>query len=903
MQSEQASLVNSEKIPWHALSEAVVLQRCGVDPEAGLDGTEVEQRQVEAGFNRLESQSGGGWSRLLLRQLSSVLIFILLFAAGVSWLVGERVDAIAILMIVLLNAALGFVQEWRAERSIEALQRLLVSAATVLRGGVVQRVDRASLVPGDIVLLAPGDQAPADIRLTAGVALEMDESALTGESVTVPKEVTAVAEETPLYGRASMLHMGTAVAAGRGRGVVVATGMRTQLGRIAGLAQGVDRAPTPLQRRLSRLARQLGFLSLSLALAVSLLGWLGGRPLFEMFLVGVSLAVAVVPEGLPAVVTITLALGVQSMARRNALLRRLPTTETLGATDVICTDKTGTLTRGEMTVRRIWLPSGELEVTGVGYGPEGQFLDNDRVVAPATRPELLGLLRTARICNHATVAPSDDGWVATGDPTEAALIALWGKAGAAETVPQLLGEFPFDSRRKRMTVVAGPATGPVAHVKGAPEIILPRCRFVQTTGGLATPMTAALSAQIEARYEAYADSGLRTLAIACRELPDQRLEVDEVEADLTLLGLVGIIDSARPEVGAAIATAATAGIRTIVITGDAGRTAVAVANEVGLNVEQVVTGAELSEMSDAELDRCVGGSVLFARTAPEQKLRIVQMLQRQNHVVGMTGDGINDAPALKQADIGIAMGIRGTDVARASADMVLTDDNFVSIVAAVEEGRRQFANISKFVRYLLSSNIGEVVAILLNILLGGPLILVPAQLLWVNLVTDGLTAVALGLEPVEPGVMQRPPRSASEGILGRHGLLTVLILGGYVGLVPLVLFHYYLTAGADLELARTVAFTSLVMAELFNLFNFRALYTQIWGVPFFSNPWLLGACGLSLVLQLLVIYWPPLGGALKTVPLSMGDWFVITLCSAPILLLGALWKQLQQRGPGRRLNS
>jgi len=878
---------------WHAEPAEAVVRQLQTDPGKGLTSEQARRRLKEYGPNQLQTRKRERWYQVLVRQFMDVLIAILLIAAAISFAIGETGDAVTILAIVVLNGILGFVQEWKAEKALAALAKMLAPRCKVIRDGREQEIRARLLVPGDIVLLEIGDRIPADLRLLEAVNLKADESALTGESVPVHKEVAPVAADTPLANRRCMAWMGTNITNGRGRGVVVATGMATEFGRIARLTQSIKAEPTPLQRKLAVLGKQLGIISIGISLLVAVAGWLLGKPLTEMFLTGVSLAVAVVPEGLPAVVTITLALGVRAMVRRRALLRRLQAAEALGAATVICTDKTGTLTQNEMTVRRIWLPSGEVEVTGVGYDPAGHFEVGGKKLDYRQHPDLLALLETGLVCNHASIYRDEEGWHQRGEPTEAALVVAAYKAWLSLPVKeQTLTEFSFNSARKRMTVIRREPDGRVAYVKGAPEVILERCTRILENGE-ERPLTEADRRAFEAAYSRMAENGLRTLALARRRLPGEiPLDEDAVEQELTLLGVVGIIDPPRPEVPAAVRTAREAGIRVIMITGDAAPTALAIARRIGLRAQRAITGRELNELDDAALLKELNGEVLFARTTPEHKLRIVTLLQGLDQVVAMTGDGVNDAPALKKADIGIAMGLRGTDVAKGAADMVLTDDNFASIVGAVEEGRRQYDNIQKFVRYLLSSNTGEVIAIFVNILLGGPLILLPVQILWMNLVTDGMTAVALGLEPVEKGVMKRPPRASSEPVLDRTGMLVILLLGGYIGGATLWIFHHYLASGEAnaVLLAQTVAFTGIIVLEKVNVFNFRSLRAPMPVIGFFTNPWVLGAWTLTIGLQVCAVYLPFLQDALHTVPLGWRDWGFIALMALPVFLVTELYK-------------
>ncbi len=881
--------------PWHSIDRHEVCFAFDTDAEQGLGSHEAARRLARYGPNAISEEPGRTRAEVFARQFVDVLIWILLVAAAISFAVGEVVDAAAILVIVVLNGVLGYVQEWRAEQALGALRRMLTPVCTVIRDGDEREVDSTALVPGDLVVLETGDRVPADLRLVETVDLQIDEAPLTGESLPVHKTAKPVPEDTALAERASMAWMGTNVTNGRGRGVVVATGMDTQFGRIAQLTQTLGTETTPLQRRLAGLGRQLGAIALTVAAAVSVAGVVSGRPPLEMFLTGISLAVAIVPEGLPAVVTITLALGVRQMVRRNALLRRLQVAEALGSATVICTDKTGTLTRNEMTVTRIWLPDGPVDVTGIGYTPEGRFLRDGQPVDPGRHPGLFALLETGLVCNHARLARDGERWVPRGDPTEAALLVAAAKAGLGPPAEPPVGELSFSSARKRMTVLVEDDRGLVAHTKGAPEVVLARCTRILRDGREEELTDSDRDTFVDA-YRRLASDGLRTLALARRRLPDHHT-ADEIETELTLLGLVGLVDPPRPEVPGALRLAEQAGIRTVVITGDAAETAVTVARKIGLQVDRVVTGPELDDLADAELARMLGERVLFARTSPEHKLRLVQLLQSNGELVAMTGDGVNDAPALKQADIGVAMGIRGTDVAKAAADMILLDDNFASIVGAVEEGRRQYDNIQKFVRYLLSSNTGEVVAVLANILLGGPLILLPVQILWINLVTDGLTAVALGVEPAADDLMRQPPRPAREPILARRAMVTVLALGAYMGLAALWLFHRELAV--DAAKAQTMAFTGLVLLELANLFNFRSLRQPIARIGWRSNPWLLAAWVATVGLQVAAVYTPFLQAGLRTVPLGWGDWALLAAVAAPIFVVVEALKAWRVR-PSRR---
>ncbi len=864
---------------------------------SGLSSAEARRRLADYGPNELREGTRVGRLALLIRQFGDTLIFILLIAAGLALAIGETTDAVAILAIVVLNGLLGFAQEWRAEEALAALKRMMTVSARVVRDGQEQVIDARLLVPGDVITLRTGEKVPADARLIETSNFRTDESLLTGESAEVDKRAEPDHPSAPLAERFNHAFMSTVVAHGFARAEVVATGMRTEIGRIARLTEALGEEKTPLQAKLAVLGRQLGGLALTVAAVILAVGLAAGHSLLEMFLTAVALAVAAVPEGLPAVVTLTLAIGVRSMARRHALVRRLSATEALGATTIICTDKTGTLTENEMTVTSVWTASGEAAVSGVGYEPRGEFGPAEAVDRFAHRDDLAALLEVGLVCSHAALRHAEGQWEVIGEPTEGALIVAARKAGL-EAPPPSTGrrwEFSFSSERKRMTVVREHADIRRAYIKGAPEVILSRSSEILESGSV-RPLRPTDRAAVEAALARMGRSGLRTLALARRDLPPAAaLTEDEVETDLTFVGLVGLMDPPRPEVARALEECRSAGVRVLMITGDSATTAGSVARAIGLDYDDLIDGARLAEMTDAELAESLGRSPIFARVSPSDKLRIVSLLRERGEVVAMTGDGVNDAPALKRADVGIAMGRRGTDVAKGAADMVLTDDHFASIVAAVAEGRRQFDNIQKFVRYLLSSNVGEIVAIAGAMFFGGRLILLPAQILWMNLVTDGLTALALGVEPAEADVMKLPPRDPRRGILSPMALAAIAGLGGLIGLGTLGLFLRELELGGDPERARTLAFTCIIIMEKMNVFNFRSTRAPLLRLGLRSNPFLLAAWGGAILLQLAVIYLPPLQALFRTTPLAAADWLLVFALATPVLLIGESVKFLLGR--------
>jgi len=878
---------------WHVLSTEQVFAQLNAVP-AGLTSAEAARRLAEYGPNELRAADRVSPWAVLLGQFKNVLIVILLVAAALSAVLGHGVEAIAIAVIVLLAVLLGFVQEYRAERAIEALRRMAALTATVLRDGEEMEIPARDLAPGDVILLRAGDVVPADARLVEAVNLQIEEAALTGESVPVEKHTAPLANgQLALGDRKNLVYSGTVATYGRGRAAVIATGMNTEFGKITGMLQTVEAGKTPLQENLDRMGKTLAKAALVIVALIVALGVLRGQPFIEMFIFGIALAVAVVPEALPAVVTISLALGVQRMVKRNALVRRLPVVEALGSTTVICSDKTGTLTRDEMTVRKIFVAGRLLEVSGAGYEPHGSFAQDGVPVIPSG--PLLELLRGAALASDARLVERDGHWDIKGDPTEGALVVAADKAGQhradLETQFPRVNEIPFTSETKRMTTLHATANGPVAYAKGAAEIILDSCAWVLTEDG-AQPLDGAAREVILAQGRQMAGAALRVLGIATK--PDASIE--NAEHAMTFLGLVGMIDPPRSEAKAAIQACELAGIKVAMITGDHPLTAQAVARELGLlKTGRSVTGAELEAMNDAEFEREVAQIEVYARVSPAHKLRVVTALQKHGHIVAMTGDGVNDAPALKKADIGIAMGITGTDVSKEAASMTLTDDNFASIVAAVEEGRGIFGNIKKYLMYLLSSNIGEIGLMAGATLLGLPLPLTAVQLLYVNLVTDGLPALALAVDPPEKDLMRRKPRDPRTGIFTRP-VVTLMTVGGlWSTIANLGLFIWALNSGRSTAEAMTMTFVSLVLIQFFKAYNYRSDRNSVLDRPF-ANKWLNLAVASQLALMALVIYWPFLHDVFGTFYLTLEDWLIVAVLAFTVSPVLELAKWMVRRG-------
>ncbi|HET6598146.1 MAG TPA: cation-translocating P-type ATPase [Anaerolineales bacterium] len=939
--------VTQHQHEWHALGVQEVLEHLKVQGD-GLTSSEAKQRLEHYGPNQLKEAPRPTFLQTLWEQLNSFVVILLIIASAVSALLGDYVEAAAILAIVVLNALLGIVQERRAEQALAALKKLAAPDAQVMRDGRRVSIPAPELVPGDLVFLEAGNFIPADIRLLEAVNLRVEEASLTGESLAVQKNAATVLDkDVPLGDRKNTAFMGTVVSFGRGRGVVTNTGMRTQLGLIATMLQSVETEETPLQRRLDQLGKLLSVVSLFLVAIVFIVALVNSTNINELFtsplgyvrefaaeitdvfIIAISLAIAAVPEGLPAVVTVSLALGMREMIKRHALIRKLSSVETLGSATIICSDKTGTLTQNEMTVTRLWVDGRFVSITGTGYVPEGDFLVDGKKVDISDYPAALtalwlGLLNNDSLIETTGEEDSRKTYRIVGDPTEGALLVAAAKAGAAhvdikEAYPRE-NEVPFDSERKRMITihdVATPRTGDpspfsddeykdsdVIDVKGAPDVILELCTHYQDLNNQSRPLDAETRKRILAANDEMTKDALRVLGLAYRvveDVPDdpEQVKMEELEKDLIFVGLVGMIDPARTEVRPALERARAAGIRTVMITGDYPNTARAIAETIGLlqHGRDVMSGAQLDALSEQELRQVIEHTAVFARVSPEHKMRIVDALQANDEVVAMTGDGVNDAPAIKRADIGVAMGITGTDVAKETADMVLTDDNYASIVSAVEQGRIIYSNIRKFVFFLLSSNVAEIMIIFLATLAGLPAPLTAIQLLWLNLITDGAPALALAMEKGDPDIMEQKPRAKSEPIINRSmmlglgiqtvaqtaavltafglGLIWHLEAGAHVIGNPIVYLIQHDWRGIDVQTAETMAFVTLSLCELFRAYTVRSERASLFQIGIFSNHYMQYAVGLSIVLLLLVCSVPFLQPIFNTHFLNGREWVLV----------------------------
>ncbi|HDR5140316.1 TPA: calcium-translocating P-type ATPase, SERCA-type [Bacillus anthracis] len=884
---------------WYGMRAHEVEESTNTNVKVGLTEKEAEGRIKKFGTNELEEAKRPSALMVFLAQFKDFMVLVLFGATIVSAFLGEYIDSIAIVAIVIINGILGFFQERKAEKSLEALKELAAPQVTVLRNGKWVKAPSKALVLGDVIKFSSGDRIGADVRLVEASSLYIEESALTGESVPVQKKVEALqGQDVSIGDQKNMAFMGTMITRGSGTGVVVATGMNTAMGQIANMLQNAEQMETPLQRRLEQLGKILIIVALVLTALVVLAGVYQGNEVYHMFLAGVSLAVAAIPEGLPAIVTVALSLGVQRMIKKRAIVRKLPAVETLGCASVICSDKTGTMTQNKMMVTHMW-SGGELwKVTGQGYEPNGSFMKGEKEINAAKTKALYQLLTFGSLCNNANIIQKKKAYVLDGDPTEGALVAAAMKAGitreALKGKFEIIRELPFDSTRKMMSVIVRDREGKKFVVtKGAPDVLLQMSQTI-LWGDKQQPLSELYRKEVQAAIHSLGSQALRTIAVAFKPLKvtDSIEHERDVEKDFMLVGIQGMIDPPRPEVKQAVKECREAGIRTVMITGDHKVTAMAIAEQLSILPQggRVVEGVELASMDVEELENVVEDTYVFARVSPEHKLKIVKALQNKGHIVAMTGDGVNDAPAIKTADIGIAMGITGTDVAKEASSLVLLDDNFATIKSAIKEGRNIYENIRKFIRYLLASNVGEILVMLFAMLLALPLPMVPIQILWVNLVTDGLPAMALGLDKAEGDVMKRTPRHPKEGVFARGFAWKIISRGFLIGAVTLVAFIIaYNQHPNELKYAQTVAFATLVLAQLIHVFDCRSEHSVFHRNPF-GNVYLVGAVIISLLLMLVVIYYPPLQPIFSTMPIQARDWLLIGgLSSIPtFLLVGSL---------------
>jgi P-type Ca2+ transporter type 2C len=906
--------VDNEENAWHTLATEKVAAKLQTDAMAGLSIDEAARRSTQYGPNVLgDAKTRSLWT-ILAAQFKSIIVALLCAAAAVSLVLGDNVEAVAILVVILLNAGVGFFTEWRAEQSLDALKKQAVGNAFVIRDGEERQIPASSLVPGDLVVLTAGGRVPADGRVVESAPLQVEEAALTGESAAASKAVDPVADvHASLGDRRNMVYLGTAVTDGRGRLLVTAIGAKTEVGRIGTMIDEAGGRDTPLERQLARLGRLLVVVVLALCAVIVAAGLARGHDFLYMLKVGISLAIAAVPEGLTAVTTMTLAIGMTRMARMGALIRRLAAVETLGSTTVICTDKTGTLTQNEMTVQAMRLGERAIEFSGSGYGVSGEVRERGRTVDPRGDQTISLALRIGALCNDAKLSLDEGPPKVLGDPTEGALLVAARKGGLSledlEREYPRIDEVPFSSESKRMTTVhRAPGDGVVAYVKGAPGPIVEACSAM-VVDGKARSMISDDRKEALATNDELAKRAFRVLALAFKDLPNDYREEDLAGA-LTFVGLVGMIDPLRDEAKAAIETCRRAGIRTVMMTGDQEATAAEIGRQLGLDRDpygrslRTAHGRELAGLDEAGRRAIAAEVGVFARVSPEDKLRMVEALQSGGEVVAMTGDGVNDAPALKQADIGIAMGVKGTEVAKDASAMVITDDNFATIVRAVEQGRVVFANILRFVHYLFSCNLAEILVVFLSLLFGWPLPLLALQILWLNLITDVFPAMALALEPSNPEAMDRPPRDPKESMTSPRFLGLVVWQGALLCLVALAAFYigmrWYGEVGDGLLHAVTIAFMTLALAQTFHAFNARSQRLSAFTDRLFTNGWLWGAIGACIVLQLAAVYLPILQSVLRTTSLSVEDWLLILVSSlVPVGVVETVKAARRATGAGR----
>lgn len=886
---------------WHTVEVSDVLSDLKTQ-EKGLTRDEAARRLEEYGKNELAAEEKASLLSILASQFINVLIIVLLVSATISLILGKQVESISIFIIVILAAVLGTLQEFQAGKALEALRRMASPSATVIRDGETTEIPASDLVPGDIVVVNYGNKVPADIRIMESNNLQVEEAALTGESLAVEKMTAAIeGDNVPLGDRKNLLFMGTSISHGRGKGIVVGTGANTEFGKIASLLQNTKTEQTPLQKNLDKLGSQIGIIAIVVALALSTFSYIfNGGTILDAFIWAVALAVAIIPEALPAVVTIGLALGVKRMVKRQALIRKLPAVETLGAVNVICTDKTGTLTKDEMTIRKVFADSLVFDVDGSGYSPEGAVKHKGSKVTHVDNAILSKVLTYGILCSDAELKLTEEGWDVLGDPTEGAIVTAAKKAHidtiAVERNNPRVEEIPFSSDKRYMATAHKTDAGKLIVLKGAFEVILGKCSKVDTSAGAVT-ITSDIETNILKVTDEFASQALRVIAVAYSFVADDVALDESILKDLTLAGFVAMIDPPREEVKPAIATCKKAGIRTIMITGDHKATAFAIAKELKIadRDSQVYSGVEVANMSQSELDKAVNEASVFARIAPEHKLRIVESLMNQGNVAAMTGDGVNDAPALKKANIGVAMGITGTDVSKEAADMILTDDNFVTIVSAVEEGRTIFENIKKFLIFLLSGNAGTVFALMLAFAFGLELPMTPVQILFINFIMDGLIAIAISLEPTEAGIMGRKPRKVAEGIISGKGLLRIMTLGVVIAIVTFGVYYFaHKVYGLGLVESQTLFFLTLIFARLFNSLNNRSLNAS----AFTMNPLTNKPLIVSSIIGMLVVWTttavPVLQTAFGNTYINLQGWLVAAAAGAVVLIFGELFKLLNK---------
>lgn len=886
----------------HFLSSDDIEDKLKSDLKNGLSSSEAEDRLRHYGSNTLSATSRRSNFRIFIDQFKSLIVILLVIASGLAFLVNETIEGFSILVVIVINVIIGFFTELRAKQAITALQKQSVPTAHVIREGSEHRIEAADVVPGDLVILTAGERVPADGRIVESVQLQIQESALTGESLPISKTDDVLSsddDDVPLGDRTNMAYMGTVITDGRGQMLITATGMSTEVGKIGTMIDDAVTQDSPLEQRLEQLGRALVVIVAGLCVIIVTAGVIRGEEPLSMLEVGIALAIAALPQGLPAVATMTLAIGVQRMAKSNALVRRLPAVETLGSTTVICTDKTGTLTKNEMTVTNIELYDDSVRVTGSGYELEGAFHLDDHSIDPDENANLMLALQIGTLCNDAELDQSEEHISIIGDPTEGAMIVVAEKAGLVhaelEKAYDRVDEVPFDSESKRMvTVHRTPENQLVAYMKGSTSAVLD-CSTQVRSEGESRPLNDEDRDRILQLNHEMAQDALRVLAVAHRELPDDYTP-DDLTAEFVYVGLIGMIDPLREEVKPAIEKCHEAGIRTIMITGDQPVTAAEIAEQLGLDQDhtgkryQTVHANDLEKLDDEGWQQVVADAAVFARVSPEHKLRIVESLQAQNEIVAMTGDGVNDAPALRKADIGVAMGIKGTEVAKETADMIITDDNFATIERAVEQGRMIYSNILRFIHYLFSCNFSEIVTVFAAIMVGWPLPLAALQILWLNIITDVFPAMALALEPSAPDVMKQKPRDPQERLLNRQFALLIAWQGLLLAGVTLTAFaiglSWYGTEGEGLRHAVTISFMTLALAQVFHAFNSRSQYETIFNNRLFANPWLWGAVALCLTLQFAAVYVPLLQTVLRTVPLELSDWgLVLASALAPVLIV------------------